>query len=153
MVLNGNKKINVWFWLIMSNIWHLFWLLITCFDFFVNFLSFSFKYYKCCFKFFSYNFIFFVDVKLNWINSVHYIHNDFVVFICCFDNWYESIDDHFLLIQVLPRVTTLINGALLPLIGVVQSWKSTMLIFDWTMEELVQMVLIQIDHVFQIFKS
>ncbi len=32
MVLNGDKKINVWFWLIMSNIWHPFWLLVTCFD-------------------------------------------------------------------------------------------------------------------------
>jgi hypothetical protein len=30
--LNGNKKINIWFWLIMSNILHLVWLLITCFD-------------------------------------------------------------------------------------------------------------------------
>jgi len=28
MVLNGNKKINVWFWLIMFNIWRLFWLLV-----------------------------------------------------------------------------------------------------------------------------
>jgi hypothetical protein len=35
MVLNGNKKINVWFWLIMFNIRHIFWLLIMCFDLFV----------------------------------------------------------------------------------------------------------------------
>jgi hypothetical protein len=32
MVLNGNTKINVWFWLIMFNIWCPFWLLVTCFD-------------------------------------------------------------------------------------------------------------------------
>jgi hypothetical protein len=32
MVLNGSKKKNVWFWLIMSNIQHPFWLLVTCFD-------------------------------------------------------------------------------------------------------------------------
>ncbi len=32
MVLNGNKKLNVWFWLIMSNIRCAFWLLVTCFD-------------------------------------------------------------------------------------------------------------------------
>jgi hypothetical protein len=29
--LNGNIKINVWFWLIMSNIQHLYWLLVMCF--------------------------------------------------------------------------------------------------------------------------
>jgi hypothetical protein len=32
MVLNGNRKINFWFWLIMSNIWHPFWLLVIDFD-------------------------------------------------------------------------------------------------------------------------
>jgi len=32
MVLNGNKKINVWFWLIMFNIWCPFRLLVMCFD-------------------------------------------------------------------------------------------------------------------------
>jgi hypothetical protein len=32
MVLNGNRKINVWFWLIKFNIWCPFWLLNMCFD-------------------------------------------------------------------------------------------------------------------------
>jgi hypothetical protein len=32
MVSNGNKKINVWFWLVMFNIRHHFWLLVTHFD-------------------------------------------------------------------------------------------------------------------------
>jgi len=36
MILNGYKKINVWFWLIMSNIQCPFWLLVMCFDFVVK---------------------------------------------------------------------------------------------------------------------
>jgi len=32
MILNDNKKLNIWIWLIMSNIQYLFWLLVTCFD-------------------------------------------------------------------------------------------------------------------------
>jgi hypothetical protein len=32
MILNDNKKINVWFWLITSNIRRPFWLLVTYFD-------------------------------------------------------------------------------------------------------------------------